>query len=97
MSQVLHTLVAVAALMASLFGALMALGFLLAGAANSSPTAIRNLKIAMLSIALVTLTCSVVSVVLMTRHHPWSATLVAGAPAVMLVVGFIILFAVSGS
>lgn len=97
MSQVLPTLVAVAALMISIVVAFMAEGLMIAGAPNSTPATIRTIKITMLSIAIVTLLASVVSIVLMAKHHPWIAAIVGGAPAVLLVLLLIGLLIFGGS
>ena len=96
MSQVLPTLVAVAALMLGIVVAFMAEGLMMAGGANATPTTIRNIKIIMLTIALVTLATSVASIILMTRHHPWIAAIVGGTPAVLIVLFLIVALVVGG-
>lgn len=96
MSNVWPTLVAVAALLVGIFIAFVAEGFIMAGAANSSPAQMQTIKLVMWSIALGTLVCSMVSIVLMSMHHPWIAAIVGGAPAVILI-GTLIVILVLGS
>jgi hypothetical protein len=85
LSQVWPTLVAVLALLVGLFIAFAAEGFMMAGSANSSPAQLQTIKTWMWSIALGTLACAVVSIVLMAKHHPWIAAGVGFAPAVILI------------
>ena len=83
MSQVLPTVVAIAALLAGVTFAVMAEVFVMASGANSTPAQIQTLKTIMWSIAIGTLVCTVVSIVLMTKHHPWIAAGVGVAPAIL--------------
>ena len=89
MKQFVPYLVAFLALVIGGLGALMAVGFLVAGSPNSSPAQLRVLKGFMLAFTVLGLGCGITSIVLMIKHHPWWAAIVGVTPAVVFVVAFI--------
>lgn len=92
-TQVLSTLCAVAAVLVSMMLAMFAVAFIMAALANSSQATVDKAKYLMLSIAVATVLCVTGSIVLMVKHQPWWAAGVGIAPAVTIVVLFILAFA----
>jgi peptidoglycan/LPS O-acetylase OafA/YrhL len=89
-SNVLPGVFAVVALIVSVVVALTGEVLMIAGSPNSTPAQLRTIQLIMWAIALGTLACVVVSIVLMTKSYPWAAVFVGGTPAVALICLFIV-------